>query len=217
MSSIGLSNSSIGRKVIMSLSGLFLISFLIVHVSINALTLSSDPELFNAASHFMATNIVIQIMQYVLALGFIIHIVLGIRLQMQNSAARPVKYAMNKPGKNAPLPSRSMIITGILVLAFLGLHLRDFFWVLKFGDMTPYGDDYTLVTGLFGSWYYTLFYVASFVLLAFHLNHGFQSAFQSIGANHSKYTPTIKMLGKAFSFVVPGLFALIAIYHFINA
>jgi succinate dehydrogenase / fumarate reductase cytochrome b subunit len=199
----------------MSITGLFLISFLIVHLAVNLLTLSPNPDLFNEASHFMATNPFIQIMQYVLALGFILHIVSGIRLELQNRAARPTKYAFNRPGENSDWNSRNMIKTGLLVMLFLILHLRDYFWELKFGDLGGYTNDYDLVVNLFDSWYYTLLYVISFVLLAMHLNHGFQSAFQSVGVNHEKYTPFIKLLGKLYSYIVPGGFALIAIYHYL--
>jgi len=215
MSSTTNRGSSIARKIWMSLTGLFLITFLIVHLAVNLLTLSSDPELFNEASHFMATNILIQVMQYVLALGFIIHIASGIRIELQNRAARPEKYAFNRPGENSDWNSRNMIMTGVLVMIFLVLHLRDYFWELKFGDMGGYANDYELVVNLFDAWYYTLIYVIAFIMLAFHLNHGFQSAFQSIGVNHPKYTPWIKLLGKLYSYIVPGGFALIAIYHFL--
>ena len=205
--------TSIARKFVMALSGLFLVSFLIVHLSINLLSLSSNPQLFNDASHFMATNPVIQTMQYVLALGFLIHIALGIVLTRMNYAARPQRYAYDRPGENSKMESRSMIITGILVLLFLILHLRDFFYVIKFGVM-PEGGDYQLVSDLFGVWWYTLIYVASFILLGFHLNHGFQSAFQSMGANNKTWSPIWKKVGSVFSIVVAGGFSLIALYHF---
>ena len=205
--------TSLARKFLMALTGLFLITFLIVHLGVNLLTLCSDPELFNTASHFMATNVLIQVMQYVLALGFILHIGMGIRLTIQNNQARPVKYASNKPGENSSLSSRSMIYTGMLVFIFLGIHLYNYFYKMKFTDMVV--DDYTLVTELFNNPLYTLIYVVAFVLLGIHLNHGFQSAFQSMGANHRKYTPWIKKFGVLYSFVMGIGFSVIAIYHFI--
>lgn len=207
-----MSFSSLTRKFWMSLTGLFLITFLIIHLAINLLTLCSDPELFNTASHFMATNPVIQVMQYVLALGFIMHIGTGIRLTYLNNQARPVKYANNRPSLNSSVSSRSMIYTGMLVLVFLCIHIYNYFYKLKFIGVD---DDYLLVTELFGHWQYTLIYVVSFVLLGIHLNHGFQSAFQSAGANHRKYTPLIKKIGSIYSVVMAAGFSLIAIYHFI--
>ena len=206
-------SSSIVRKVWMSLTGLFLISFLVIHLSINLLTLCSNHEWFNQASHFMGTNPVIQTMQWVLALGFILHIATGIRLQLMNNASRPIKYAKSNPSSNSSVSSRSMIITGILVLVFLVLHIRDYWWVMHFGAK-DYTDDYELVVRLFDSFWYTSLYVAAFVLLGFHLNHGFQSAFQSLGANHKKYTPWIKKIGTLYSVLTAAGFALIAIYHF---
>lgn len=196
----------------MALTGLFLIVFLLLHLSINSLTLCSDPGLFNEASHFMATNPLIQAMQYVLAAGFIIHIVMGIILNMQNNSARPVKYVKNNASANSSVSSRSMIYTGVLILVFLSIHLYNFFYKLKFIGVD---DDYLLVTELFNHWYYTAVYVIAFIFLGFHLNHGFQSAFQSLGANHRKYTPWIKRIGSIYSVIVPTGFAIIALYHFI--
>ncbi len=208
-----MSFSSVTRKFWMSITGLFLITFLVLHLAINLLTLSSNPDLFNEASHFMATNPFIQAMQYVLALGFIMHIATGIILTRQNDTARPVKYANNRPGENSSLASRSMIRTGMLIFVFLLIHLWDYWYKMKFTEMTM--TDYELVTTHFHDWIYTVIYVVSFVLLGIHLNHGFQSAFQSLGANHRKYTPWIKKLGSAYSVVVAAGFSLIALYHFI--
>jgi succinate dehydrogenase / fumarate reductase cytochrome b subunit len=209
--------TSIARKYVMALTGLFLITFLITHVSVNALTLCSDPEYFNAASHFMGTNIVIQLMQYVLAAGFLIHIILGIMLKYQNEKARPVKYVKENAGSNSSFASRSMIYTGMLILLFLVIHMRDYFYEIKFDDLGGYSSDYELVVNLFSNPIYTAIYVVSFVLLAIHLNHGFQSAFQSLGASHRAYTPWVKKFGIVYSIVVPGLFAIIALFHFINS
>ncbi len=213
----GIVKTSIARKFVMAFTGFFLIVFLLTHLSINLLTLSSDPEAFNEASHFMATNPLIQVMQYVLAAGFLIHIIMGIKLTKQNSDARPVKYVKNNAAANSGFASRSMIVTGLLVLVFIVLHLKDYFWVLKFGDMTPYSSDYDLVVGLFSSPLYTVIYVAAFVLLGIHLSHGFQSAFQSLGANHPQYTPFVKGFGTWYSILVPAGFALVAVWHFVQS
>jgi succinate dehydrogenase / fumarate reductase cytochrome b subunit len=207
--------TSIAKKFIMALSGLFLIVFLLVHLGVNLLLLSSDQSLFNEASHFMATNPIIQVMQYVLALGFLVHILSGIALTVQNSLARPNQYASNKPSANSSIESRTMIISGVLVLLFLILHLRNFFYYIKFGYV-PEGGDYILVADLFDIWYYTLIYVASFVLLGFHLNHGFQSSFQSMGANNKTWANIWKKVGTLYSIIVAGGFSIIALYHFFN-
>lgn len=205
--------TSITRKILMSLLGLFLVVFLIVHLGVNLLLLSSDPDLFNAASHFMATNPLIQIMQYVLALGFILHIFLGIVLTLQNHLARPKGYAKSNAASNSSLESRTMIYTGLLVLLFLIIHILNFFAVIKFGEV-PAGGDYVLVTEFFGNWYYTVLYVVAFILLGLHLNHGFQSAFQSIGLNNKTWTPILRLIGTIYSVIIAGGFSLIALYHF---
>jgi len=160
----------------------------------------------------MYTNLLIQIMQYVLALGFILHIGMGVVLTLQNNIARPVKYVYNKPGENSSLASRSMIYTGLLVLLFLCIHLYNYFYKMKFVGVH---DDYTLVVNSFKDPLFTLVYVVAFILLGIHLNHGFQSAFQSLGANHRVYTPWIKKIGVIYSVLMAAGFCLIAIFHFI--
>jgi succinate dehydrogenase cytochrome b subunit len=206
----GLTSSSLGRKIVMSLSGLFLITFLLVHLGVN-LTLFVGDDTFNAASHFMATNPVIQVMQYVLAAGFIIHIVMGIILELKNKASRPVKYTKNNAAANSGWASRNMIYTGILVLLFLILHIKDFFVEIKFGGVT---DDYQLVTRLFANPVYTIIYVVAFILLGIHLSHGFQSSFTSVGARAPKYLKFVKNLGMAFSYLITIGFSVIAIYFY---
>lgn len=208
--------SSIVRKFIMALSGLFLIIFLITHLVINSLTLSSSKDLFNEAAHFMATNPIIYAMQYVLALGFIIHIGMGIKLTIQNKRARSQEYVYNKMSKNTDLSSRSMIVSGGLVIVFLALHLRDYFYQMKFVGLPEGTTDYDLVVNLFTNPYYTAVYVIAFIVLGIHLNHGFKSAFQSMGANHKKYNPLIKTVSTAYSLVIALGFSTIAIFHFIN-
>ena len=194
--------SSIVRKFIMALSGLFLIIFLITHLVINSLTLASSKDLFNEAAHFMATNPIIYAMQYVLALGFIIHIGMGIKLTIQNKRARSQEYVYNKMSKNTDLSSRSMIVSGGLVIVFLALHLRDYFYQMKFVGLPEGTTDYDLVVNLFTNPYYTAVYVIAFIVLGIHLNHGFKSAFQSMGANHKKYNPLIKIVSTAYSIVI---------------
>ena len=202
------------RNLIWQLS--FLIIFLITHLVINSLTLASSKDLFNEAAHFMATNPIIYAMQYVLALGFIIHIGMGIKLTIQNKRARSQEYVYNKMSKNTDLSSRSMIVSGGLVIVFLALHLRDYFYQMKFVGLPEGTTDYDLVVNLFTNPYYTAVYVIAFIVLGVHLNHGFKSAFQSMGANHKKYNPLIKIVSTAYSIVIALGFSTIAIFHFIN-
>ncbi|MCK9451501.1 MAG: succinate dehydrogenase cytochrome b subunit [Bacteroidales bacterium] len=205
-----LSYSSITKKIVLSLAGLFLISFLVVHLLINMLILFDDNrELFNAAAHFMATNPLIQVFQYVLFFGFILHIVLGLIIQIQNWLARPVRY--NRKGySELSYFSKFMIHTGAIIFIFLIIHFANFFVIAKFGHIDPitydsgntYEDLGLLIIKLFEDGIYVIFYVISILLLGFHLDHGFQSAFQSLGINHSRYTPFIKTFGTLFSAVI---------------
>ena len=198
--------ASITKKIIMSLAGLFLTSFLVVHLSINLLILFDDSrQLFNEAAHFMATNPLIQTFQWVLFLGFIIHIIVGLILQIQNWLARPVRYD-HKGSSELSFFSKYMIHTGAIVFIFLIIHFANFFVKAKFGHLAEiqyesgtYEDLGILVVQLFSDTGYVVFYVVAILLLGFHLEHGFQSAFQSLGLNHSNYTPVIKLAGTLFS------------------
>lgn len=209
----GFFNSSVARKFWMAITGIFLVTFLVVHLTVN-LFLFISPELFNEASHFMATNPLIQVMQFVLAAGFIVHIAMGVKLTLQNKSARPIGYAYENAGASSSWASRNMIYTGGLVMVFLVLHMRHFFYEIKFTDNVH--DDYILVTSLFSIWYYALFYVLAFVGLGIHLNHGFQSAFQSVGWKNSKWKGLMQTVATLYSlFIVLG-FSSIAIWFFLN-
>lgn len=214
-------SSSIGRKVVMALSGLFLVSFLLLHVAVNAISLFSA-DIYNMASEFMGTNWLVQaVMQPILILGVIIHFVMGIRLELQNRSAREVKYAMYKGSANASWMSRNMIISGLVVLAFLALHFYDFWFPeMKFKYMDGLSDPdryYHEMVEKFHSPVRVSIYVVSFILLSLHLLHGFQSSFQSMGVNSKKYTPFIQKLGNVFAVIVPALFIIIALFHHFNA
>lgn len=193
-------NSSIGKKVIMSLSGLFLIVFLLVHLGINLLLFVSE-EVFNEVAHFMAVNPIMFVMQHVLALGFIIHIIYALVTSYLNMKARPVGYAVIDRSKSSSWESRNMLITGALVFSFLVLHLINYFFKMKFGE-AEIASDYVLVTDLFKEWYFTLIYIISFVLLYLHLNHAFQSAFQTLGLNNSKWLKRWKIIGTIYALII---------------
>ncbi|WP_276389120.1 succinate dehydrogenase cytochrome b subunit [Eudoraea chungangensis] len=212
--------SSIARKVVMALSGLFLVFFLALHVTINFTSVVS-PDLFNTWSHFMGYNGLVQyIMQPILIAGVIVHFVMGIVLEIQNNKARTVKYVKYKGGDNASWVSRNMIVTGLVVLAFLGLHFYDF-WVhemtYKYIESSPEDPTryYEETVMKFAPMWRTLLYVVSFVLLSLHLWHGFASSFQSMGFNN-KYTPVLKKFTQAYAIVVPLVFIFIAVYHHFN-
>ncbi|KAB2859333.1 MAG: succinate dehydrogenase cytochrome b subunit [Flavobacteriales bacterium] len=224
----GFSKSSIGRKVLMALSGFFLLVFLFQHFVINFLSVISK-DAFNDVSFFMGTNPFIQyLMQPVLLFGVLFHLITGITMELKNKAARPIKYAVNSANANSSWMSRNMAITGMMIMLFLGLHFYDF-WIpeikTKFieGDMTGLNANgelrfYEELLHKFTDPIRVGIYVLAFVFLSLHLMHGFQSAFQSVGFNHRKYTPTIKKLGQLYAIIIPLGFIFIAIYHhFVNA
>ncbi len=216
----GVLKSSIARKIAMALSGFFLLFFLLQHLAINALSLISA-DLFNAASQFMGTNPLVQFaLQPVLAFGVFFHLIMGMVLELQNRAARPVQYSYSKPEANSTWMSRNMIITGIMVMLFLGLHFYDF-WLpelkMKFIDGIWNIEDryFEELQHKFHDPIRVGLYVLSFVFLSLHLMHGFQSAFQSVGFRSSSFTPMIKKLATIYAIVVPLGFVIVALYHFL--
>lgn len=164
----------------------------------------------------MSTSWVIRIMEFVLLFGFAFHIVEGVVLTIQNRRARPHRYALNDASSNSNWTSRTMFVTGSIVFVFLVVHLNTFFVRHRFLHVqeTMYDSVVHAFQRGWNGWYWA-FYVVAMVLLAFHLHHGFQSAFQSLGLNHKRYTPLIKKLGLLFAIIVPAGFASMPIYfHF---
>ncbi|MCW4452882.1 succinate dehydrogenase cytochrome b subunit [Kaistella sp. BT6-1-3] len=217
----GLTSSTIGRKYAMALSAMFLLLFLIMHLSVNLISVFS-PSAFNSASEFMGYNPLIQfLMQPILGFAVIFHFVMGFVLELKNRSARPVKYAMNNGSANSTWMSRNMIISGLVVLAFLGLHMYDFWWhEINFKYVEANAPDnerfWHELHAKFADAWRVIFYIIAFVLLGLHLAHGFQSSFQSVGARHPKYTPVIKALGTWYSILIPAGFIIIALYHFLT-
>ncbi len=212
--------SSIIKKFAMALSGLFLIVFLLQHFIINITSVFSE-EIFNQFSHFMGTNFVVQfIAQPILIFGVIFHFVMGFVLDLKNRGSRNLKYVKYKGSSNASWMSRNMIISGLVVLSFLGLHFYDF-WIpemkYKYVEFLP--DDpnryYTELTHKFEDLTKVVIYVVSFGFLSLHLLHGFSSSFQSMGVNN-KYSPIIKIVTKIYSIGIPFGFSFIAIFHYLN-
>ena len=205
--------SAIGKKLIMSLTGLFLCLFLVVHMSGNFLLFNNDGgQAFNEYTKFMTTFPLIKVASIFTFLGIILHAVDGLLLTLKNRKARPVKYAVQP--KRSSWASRNMAVLGIIVLFFLIVHLKSFWYVMKFGEVGKviyngheYKDLYTVVIAAFSQWWYVAIYVVSLIALGYHLVHGFASAFQTLGVNHSKYTPFIKFVGYAYAILVPIGFA----------
>ena len=216
----GLFSSSLGKKYLMAITGLFLCSFLIIHFLGN-IALFTNPVQFIEYTRFMSSNPIIRVMEIVLVVGFLTHIIDAIILTRANKKAQPVKYAMNK--NKSSWYSRNMGLTGTIILVFLILHLQSFWYEYKFGEVLmtvdSNGDEikdmFTIVKTAFSEWWYSAIYILAMILLGSHLNHGFQSAFQSVGLRHKKYTPTIKMLGTGFSISITIGFISFPIYFFI--
>jgi len=225
----GILNSSIGRKFAMALSALFLMVFLLQHFAINILSVFS-PDTFNDVSHFMGTFWVIQyLLQPVLIFGVIFHFVMGFVLEFKNWSARKISYTKNNGNANSTWMSRNMLLTGAVVLAFMVLHFIDF-WIpelnIKYiqGDMSGLLDPNSAESGLryyeelvhkFESPLRVGAYILAFVLLSLHLLHGFNSAFQSVGANN-KYTKGLKGFSKVYAIGIPLGFIFIALFHHLN-
>jgi len=208
----------------MGLTGFFLISFLIVHCGINSMIFFNDGgQTFNHWGHFMGSNLIIRIMEIGLFVFLLLHIVQGLLLWAQNAKARPVKYVKNDAASNSKWYSRSMGLLGTLILMFLVLHLYHFWVPSRFGGManvhaletTTLGDYanqeahnlYLEMQIVFKNLWVVIIYVLGVFSLFWHLLHGFQSAFQTFGLNHKRYTPIIKGLGFAYSLIICLAFA----------
>ncbi len=168
--------SPVARKLLMAVSGVFLVVFLLVHLTVN-------------------------------------HIIMGIVLELKNAAARPIKYAKNNAGANSTWASRNMIVTGVMILAFLVLHIINYFVPFKFGEVH---DHYELVTALFENPVYTIVYVIAFILLGMHLSHGFQSSMTTLGLRSAGYKKFFITLGIIFSYLIAIGFSAIAVYFFLK-
>ncbi len=197
----------------MGVTGLFLITFLLVHCFLNSLIFVNDGGLlFNTGADFMAHNWLIRTMEIVLFLGLILHIVQSLMLTLQNRKARPVPYYKFDGAANSSWYSRSMGLLGTLLLIFLIIHLAHF-WVksrftgLQGHDASGHEDLYAVMRVVFQSPLVVVIYVLSMISLMYHLMHGFQSAFQTLGLNHKGYTPAIKKTGLVISILIPLLFA----------
>ncbi len=205
--------SSLGKKLLMGLTGLFLISFLVIHCLLNSFIFANDGGLlFNEGAQFMADNPIIRTMEYVLFIGLILHCVQALILTIQNNKARPVKYAVNNAAANTKWYSRSMGVLGSLLLIFLVVHLAHF-WVKSRFTGLP-GEDangnenlYAVMQEVFRMGWVIFLYVGGVIALAYHLLHGFPSAFQTLGWNHPKYNRLILVAGTLFSIIIPLIFA----------
>jgi len=220
MAQSALLKSSIAKKVAMALSGLFLITFLALHFFINMTSVFSS-ETFNTMSHFMGYNPLIQfVMQPILVVGVVFHFVMGFVLELKNRSARPIGYVKYDGAANASWASRNMIVSGLVVLAFLGLHFYDFWvheMVYKYVEVNAIDETryFPELVHKFESPIRTGLYCVAFVLLSLHLWHGFNSSFQSVGFDN-KYAKALHKFGYTFAIVIPFGFIFIALFHHFN-
>ncbi len=203
-------NSSVGKKLVMAVTGFLLIIYLIIHLAGN-FTLYFGESAFNSyAGVLEVVKPLIRIIEVVLALVFIFHIINGIRVWWGNKISKPVDYKINSKSKNSSIFSRTMIQSGSIIFIFLVVHLKTIWYPYNLGSEAE--NLYGIVTGLFMIPLYSWFYVFAMVLLGFHLNHGFQSAFQTMGWNHKKYFSLIQTIGTIYAILIAAGFASLPIY-----
>ncbi len=214
----GIFSSSLGKKMIMSITGLFLMLFLVVHLTTNLLLLVGDGSLYNRAAHALATIPLLRIVEFLLAFGFFFHIVYATIITLKNQRTRPIGYNKTASNRVTTWPSKNMYILGFAILAFLVLHLINFFLKLRFGEApyvegTEMHNTYLLVSSFFSKyWWYNLIYIISAVLLGLHLSHGFWSAFHTIGLNNNKWLNRLESFAYVYAVIVAVGFTIIPIY-----
>jgi len=206
-------HSSIGKKVLMSLTGLFLITFLVEHLIGNLLLFANDSgKIYEAYGEFLVSNPVIRFIEIFLFLGMAGHAILGVILWIKNRMTRPVKYKSFRLKDNATLASRTTIWTGSVIGIFLYIHLKSFFIPSRFAPVKI--SNYELVMQAFSNPWYDAFYVVALFVLGYHLRHGFQSAFQTLGLRNKTYTPLLDMLAFIVWFLIPLGYATIPVYFY---
>ncbi len=214
--------SSIGQKLTMSLTGLFLCSFLVVHLIGNFQLLYADAGYsFNEYAYIMTNHPAVKTISWGLYAMILYHAIWGVRISLTNQNARGRRGYSRMPKGTMSWTSKNMAVLGSFVFIFLVIHMKDFWFQMKFGSV-PYIDGsqevkdlYTIVKAAFSELWYVILYVISMFFLGLHLKHGFQSGFQTLGLNHNKYTPLIKGLGLAFAILIPLGFAVIPVWMYL--
>lgn len=199
-------NSSLGKKVVMALTGLFLCVFLLEHLYTNLLLYAGDGGVrFNEASHAMVHTLIIRIIEVVLFAAIIVHVVQAFRLTGQNSSARPRKYAVDGTSETSDWFSRNMLPTGGVVLFFIIVHLRMYFLEYRVLDNVGGEGQLTLAQEVSGSLenpLYAVLYLIGVLCLALHLNHGFHAALNSLGLSNRKYHALWKKAATGFATLI---------------
>lgn len=230
----GIFSNSVGHKLVMAITGLFLILFLLVHLAMNLTLVMNDVflfghqwgegELYNTAAHFMISTPLIRLMEPLLAAGFIFHIVYATIITVRNRRHRPISYAVRAGNHLSSWSSKNMYILGFALLLFLGLHIWNFFYRFRYTTMpetvvngVTMDDSFTVVAALFnGSVIYCIIYMLAGLVLALHLSHGFWSAFQTVGWNNLKWIPRLRIISIVFAVLVGVGFAIIPLYFLVR-
>lgn len=224
--------SSIGKKVVMGFTGIFLIVFLVVHVGINACIFADlfDPTengaMFNRAAHFMGSTVLIRILEVGLFAGFFLHIIQGLMLEFANRSKRKLGYAVQLGNKGSKWYSRSMGLLGTILLIFLIIHWWHFWVPARFTGSEAFEmgmennvgmhNMFYLMTLTFKELWVVILYVVACISLAYHLLHGFQSAFRTIGVHNKKWITLIQVVGLGYAIIVPLVFALMPIAMYLG-
>lgn len=216
--------SAVGKKLVMGLTGLFLISFLVVHVGVNACIWANDGgEMFNKAAHFMGATVVIRILEVGLFVGIFLHIIQGYVLTANNQAKRKIGYEVPMGNKGSKWYSRSMGLLGTILLLFFILHWWHFWIPSRFTgvvqttvDGKEMHDMYTLMKITFSELWVVAVYVIACFSLFWHLLHGFQSSFRTIGLSNQRHIAIVQAMGVGFSIIVPLAFAMMPVSMYLG-
>lgn len=203
----GMLASSIGKKLVMALTGLGFCLFLLIHL-IGNLTLFGGKDLFMSyVEHLHALGPLIRVAEFGLLTFAILHISTGLILSWQNWQARPIRYKVNKRAGGQTIGSATMPYTGVIIIIFVVIHLLNFHFIDHSRQTV-----FEAVSATFSLLPYVIFYTAAVIIVAIHVSHGFWSLFQTLGANHPKYMPAIKGVGFAFSIFAAAGFGFIPVY-----
>ncbi len=225
--------SSVGKKFVMALTGIFLISFLVIHVGLNATIWANDNgEMFNVAAHFMGSTVVVRIMEVGLFLGIFLHLIQGYMLTIENQKKRGTKYAVDYGNQGSKWYSRSMGLLGTLLLLFLIMHIYHFWTPSRLGGMwsieplkevtytatkIQYHNLYAEMLTVFqGNPLVVGLYVLGCISLAYHLMHGFESAFRTVGVHNNRYLSMLRYMGRGFAIIISIAFAMMPVSMYLG-
>ena len=209
-------HSSIGKKLVVGLTGLLLCIYLIVHLAGNLFLLKDDGgAAFDAYAELLPSLLIVRIIEFVLFGIFIVHAFAGVYVWILNKRARPQNYKVSKASENSSLFSRTMFVSASIIFIFLIVHMRSFWFTSRF-TTDEHFSMFATVKAAFTNSAYSLFYVVAMVLLGFHLKHGFQSAFQTFGLKTKKYAALIEGVSVIFWLLVPLAFAAMPIYFLLK-